>query len=146
MDPNLLLFHKKPLLLINMEKNHINYYGTLFILPSDMMTLVNYLKWIIMNFVWLLQIVIFVLQMYIVVGVKLLEDVYQVINNMPFVPPLVSMDGFMMLKVVLEKFMLVCSLMLPPKLLDLLPLKKLNLNNTLELYYIIKLLLLPPLF
>jgi len=122
-----------------MENNHINYYGTLFILPSDMKIPVIYQKWIIMNFVWLLKIVIFVLQMYIVVGVKLLEDVCLEINNMQFVPLLVSMDGSMMLKVVLEKYTLVCFLMLLPKLLDLLPLKKLNQNNTLELYYIIKL-------
>jgi hypothetical protein len=52
----------------------------------------------------------------------------------------------MMLNLVPEKFMLVCSLMLPLKLpVSLLP-KKLNLNNMLELYYITKLLFLPLLF
>lgn len=146
MDLNLLLFHKKPLLLTNTENNHINYYGTLSILLLDMLIIVNSLKWIIMNSVLEFLIVISVLLTSIVVGVKLPEDVCPEIKNIPFVPLLVSTDGSMMLNHVPVKFMLVCSLMLPLKLPVSLPLKKLNLNNTLDLYYITKLLFLLLLF
>lgn len=146
MDLNLLLFHKKPLLLTNTEKNHINYYGTLFTLLLDMPMHVNSPKWITMNSVLEFLIVISVLLTSIVVGVKLPEDVCPEIKNMPFAPLLVLTDGSMMLNLVPEKFMLVCSLMLPLKLQVSLPPKKLNLNNMLDLYYITKLLFLPLLF
>jgi hypothetical protein len=96
-----------------------------------------------MNFVLEFLIVIFVPLMFIVVGVKLLEDVCLEIKNMLSVLLLVLTDGSMMPNLVPEKFMLVCFLMLPLKLPVSLPLKKLNLNNTLELYYITKLLFQP---
>jgi len=96
-----------------------------------------------MNFVLEFPIVIFVPLMFTVVGVKLLEDVCLEIKNMLSVLLLVLTDGSMMPNLVPEKFMLVCSLMLPQKLPVSLPQKKLNLNNTLEVYYITKLLFLP---
>jgi hypothetical protein len=80
---------------------------------------VNYLKWIIMNFVLELLIVISVPLMFIVVGVKLPEDVCLEIKNMLSALLLVLMDGSMMPNLVKEKYMLVCSLMLPLKPLDL---------------------------
>jgi len=72
MDPNPLLFLEKPPSLINMDTNLINYYGTLSIPPSDMMTNVISQKWTIMNFVLELLIVISVPPIFTVVGVKLL--------------------------------------------------------------------------
>lgn len=143
MDLNPLLFHKKPLLLTNMEKNPINYYGILFILLLDMLTLANSLKWITMNYVLELMIVIFVLQIFTVVGVNLPEDVCLETKNMLFALLLVLMDGFLMLSHVLVKFMLACSLMLPLKLPVLSPQKWLNPNSTLEPYCITKPLFLP---
>jgi len=129
-----------------MEKNHTNYYGTPFTLLSDIMTHVNFPKWIIMNFVLELLIVIFVLPMSIVVGANLLWDVCPVTKNMLFVLLPVSTDGFMMLNHVLEKFMPVCSPTLPPKPPVLLLLKWLDPNNMSKPCYITKQLLLLPLF
>lgn len=146
MDPNLHLFLKKPLLPINMEKNLINYYGTLFILLLDIKINVNYQKWITMNFVLKSLIVTSVLLMFTVVGVNLPEDVCLVTNNTPSALLLVLTDGSMMPNLVKVKSSPVCLPMLPPKPLDSLPLNKLNLNNMLEPYYTTKLLLLPPLF
>jgi len=143
MDHNQLLFLKKLLSLTNMEKNHINYYGTLFILQLDMLMHVNYPKWITMNFVLEFLIAISVLQIFTVVGVKLLEDVCLEIKNILFVQQLVLTDGSMMLNHVPEKYMLVCfpTLLLKPP--DSLLQKKPNQNNTSELYYTTKLLFLP---
>lgn len=139
MDPNLLSFHKKLHLPINMEKNLTNYYGIQFILPSDIMINVNSQKWIIMNFVQLFRIVTFVLLMSIVDGANPQEDVCLETKNTLYVPLLVLMDGSMMLNLVLEKYTQVCFLTLPQKLLDLSHLKNPNLNNMLEPYCIIKL-------
>lgn len=72
MDPNPLLSLEKQPLPINMDTNLINYYGTLSTLPSVMMTNAIFQKWITMNFVLELLIVISVLPISTVVGVKLL--------------------------------------------------------------------------
>jgi len=77
--------------------------------------------------------VISVLPIFIAVGVKLLEDVCLEIKNTPFVPLPVSMDGFLMPNLVMEKLPPECSLMLPLKPQDLLPLKKLEKKLMLEL-------------